>query len=180
MSVRAPECVRHQRSLPRAGLSATGVAKREQRRREEERTGGGAVRGQNPRPPRGREGERHDPYSPNQGPPPPLSSGSAPHWSRPLLHPLPLIGCRSRPSSPPHWLLFHVILSGSFSIGVGHTLSFVTRLHLVSGLFPNHLSFIPHVVLGAWDMGVNQIRPCPEGVKGVVSDLGSDSDSLGW
>lgn len=107
--------------------------------------------------------------------PPPLSSGSALHWPRPLSHPPPLIGCRSRPSSisPSPLAPLPRYLLREFFIGAGHTLSFVARLRLVPGLLPSHLSFIPHVVLGAWDMGVSQTCPCPQGVKGVVRKHGS-------
>lgn len=106
---------------------------------------------------------------------PPLSSGSALHWPRPLPHPPPLIVCRSRPSSisPSPLAPLPRYPLREFFIGVGHTLSFVTRLRLVSGLLPSRLSFILHVVLGAWGMGVDQIRPCPRGVKGMVGEHGS-------
>ena len=47
----------------------------------------------------------------------------------------------------------------------------------------NHHSFILHLVLGTLVMGVNETRPCPQGVQGMMwgdTDLGSNNDSLGW
>lgn len=167
--MRAPKSVRHQRRLPRAGRLAICVAERERRWREEERPGGDAVRGRNPHPREAAKARDETPYSSDREPPP-LSSGSALDWPRPLPHSPPLIGCRSRPSSmsPTPLAPLPRYPLPEFFIGAGHTLSFVTGLRLLSGPLPSHLSFILDVVLGAWDMGVNQTRPCPQGVKGKV------------
>lgn len=87
------------------------------------------------------------------------------------------------PRSPrPHWLLFHVILSRSFSLAqvTPSYLSPDSAFNL--GSSHSHLSFILRLGLGAWVMEVNQTRHCPQEIQGMLGDmdLGSDSDSLGW
>lgn len=105
------------------------------------------------------------------GNPDPLSSGPALHWARPVPHPPPLIGCRSRPSSissSPLALLPRYPLP-EFLIGTDHTLSFV-RLRLQPGLLPQP-SFI-HSISSAGYLG-------HEGESDTSLRSGSSGDSGG-
>lgn len=99
--------------------------------------------------------------------PPPIG-----HALCPLARHLLAAG-HARPRAPrPYWLLFHVILSGSFLLAQATPSHFSPDSAFSLGSSPNHLSFILHLALGSWDMRVNQTCPCPQGVQGMLGEHG--------
>lgn len=173
VSVRAPEYVRHQRRLPRAGRAATCVAEREQQRREKERTGRGAARGQNPPHPPKSDKMRDGTFPHHLGTPAhcPLAPPSIGHALCPFHRHLLAVSHAPPRSSVPIDCC-STLSSRSFLLAQA-TPSHLSPVSAFSlGSSPNHLSFIVPLVLGAWDMGVNQTRPCSRGVKGMVGGHG--------
>lgn len=113
--------MRHRRQLPRAGRRATRFAEQEPRAasRGTNRWGRGTRTEPPTQTPRPRLGARCDPFDLPENPPipAPLSSGPALHWARPSPIPLPLIGCRSRPS----WISRSPLAFQRKPLGAGHT-----------------------------------------------------------
>lgn len=98
----------------------------------------------------------------------PLAPPSIEHAICPVPHRL-LAACHAPPRHlRSYWFLFHVILSQSFLLAQA-TPSYLSPDSTFSlGSSPSHLSFILHLVLGAWGMGVNQTHPTPLGVQETV------------